>query len=76
VERAEKAVTAHESEKDPKIRMQTKEKTFEINRQFEINDLLLTVRKGDKVIFTVLREGQEKQVEITFNKDDYFVKYA
>lgn len=60
--------------KDPSDR--TKEKTFDINRQFEINDLLLTVRKGDKVTFTVLREGKEKQVEITFDKDEYFVKYA
>ncbi len=60
--------------KDPDDR--TKTKTFAIRRQFEVNDLLLTVRKGDKVVFTVLREGQERDVEITFDNDGYFVKYA
>ncbi len=60
--------------KDPLDR--TKTKTVEINRQFEINDLLWTVRKGDTVTFTVLRDGVEKSVDITFNKDAYFVKYA
>jgi len=60
--------------KDPENRTQTK--TFEINRQFEINDLLLTVRKGDKVVFTVLRDGVSTDVEIVFDKDEYFVKYA
>ena len=60
--------------KDPTDR--TKTKTFAISRQFEVNDLLLSVRKGDKVVFTVLREGKEENVEITFDKDGYFVKYA
>ena len=60
--------------KDPDDR--TKTKTFAIERQFEVNDLLLTVRKGDKVVFTVLREGKEENLEITFDNDGYFVKYA
>ena len=60
--------------KDPTDRTQMK--TFEVNRQFEINDLLLTVRKGDKVVFTVLRDGVSTEVEIVLHKDEYFVKYA
>ena len=60
--------------KDPNDR--SKSKTFAIRRQFEINDLLLTVRKGDTVTFKVLREGQEKTVNVAFDKDGFFVKYA
>lgn len=46
-----------------------------ITRSFQINDLLLTVRKGDTVSVKVVREGVEMQVEIVFNKDSYFVQY-
>ena len=60
--------------KDPEDR--TKTKAFIINRQFEINDLLLSVRKGDVVTFTILREDKEIDVEIPFDKDEYFIKYA
>ena len=60
--------------KDPDDR--TKTKTFEITRQYEVNDLLLTVRKGDTVTFTVLREGVKTDVDILFNQNGYFVKYA
>ena len=52
-------------------------KTTLISRSFMINDLLLTVRKGDKITLKVFREqsGEEMDVEITFDKDDYFVVY-
>lgn len=60
--------------KDPLDR--TKMKTVEVTRQFEINDLLWSVRKGDTVTFTILRDGAEKNVDITFNQNSYFVKYA
>ncbi len=45
--------------------------TFERRYQFE--DRLLTVRKGDTVVFKVLRENVETEVEILFDKDEYFV---
>ncbi len=51
-------------------------KTVEATRRFYINDMLLTVRKGDKIVLKVLREGQEKTVEITFDKDEYFTTFA
>ena len=51
-------------------------KTVEATRRFYINDILLTVRKGDKVTLSVLREGQKKTVEITFDKDEYFTTFA
>ena len=60
--------------KDPDDR--TKTKTFTMTRQYEILDLLFTVRKGDSVVFNVLREGVSKDVTIVFNNDAYFVKYA
>lgn len=56
--------------------------TTELNRRYLLNDLLLTVRKGDSMQVTVLRDSQsdnvkeEVTVTITFDKNDYFVKYA
>ena len=52
-------------------------KTTEITRNYILNDLLLTVRKGDTITLKVFREqsGEETNVAITFDKDDYFVLY-
>ena len=47
-----------------------------LQRRYQLNDLLLTVRKGDTVSVKVLRDGEEKTVDIVFDKDEYFVKYA
>lgn len=51
--------------------------TKDITRSFYLNDLLLTVRKGDTITLKVFREldGQEHDVTITFDKDEYFTKY-
>ena len=52
-------------------------KTTAITRSYILNDLLLTVRKGDTITLKVFREqsGEETEVSITFDKDDYFVLY-
>ena len=52
-------------------------KTTAITRDYLLNDLLLTVRKGDTITFKVFREqsGKETDVTITFDKDNYFVLY-
>lgn len=52
-------------------------KTTEITRSYMINDLLLTVRKWDTITLKVFRaqSGEETDVTITFDKDDYFVLY-
>lgn len=47
-----------------------------LTRRHQLNDLLLTVKKGDTVVFDVVRDGSDKSVSITFDKDAYFVKYA
>ncbi len=44
-----------------------------LKRSYQLVDLCLTVRKGDKVILGVKGKND---VEITFDKDAYFVKYA
>ena len=49
---------------------------FEITRQYHISDLLLTVRKGDKVTLGMIRDGSEITVEIVYDKDAYFTTYA
>lgn len=46
-----------------------------LNRRYQLNDLLLTVRKGDTVILTVLRDGIEVDVKIVYDKDAYFTQY-
>lgn len=45
-------------------------------RSFQLNDLLLTVRKGDVIVLHVIRDGSAKDITITFDKDAYFTKSA
>ena len=49
-------------------------KTTLLTRRFLLNDLLLTVRKGDTVEFGIVREGKEMRVTIAFN-ENHFVEY-
>ncbi len=53
-------------------------KTTAITKSYLLNDLLLTVRKGDTITLNVFREqsGENATVQITFDKDNYFTKYA
>ena len=49
---------------------------FVFTRRHHLTDLLLSVRRGDKVVFTILNaSGETEKVEITFNKDSYFKEY-
>lgn len=46
------------------------------NRQYQLNDLLLTVRKGDTVVLGIRNsEGVSENVTIVFNQDTHFVSY-
>jgi serine protease Do len=48
-----------------------------LTRQYQLNDVLMQVRKGDVVTLGVEREMVgETEVEITYNKETYFVAYA
>jgi S1-C subfamily serine protease len=48
----------------------------QFNRQYQLNDMLLTVRKGDTVVLKIrTSEGVEKNVTIVFNADTHFVTY-
>jgi S1-C subfamily serine protease len=49
--------------------------TVTFTRRYQLNDLLLTVRKGDMVILTVLRDGIEVDVKIVYDQDAYFTEY-
>jgi serine protease Do len=52
---------------------------IELTRQYKLHDALLTVRKGDKVTFGMIRRDNnvgEIEVEILFDKDEYFTVYA
>ena len=46
-----------------------------LSRRFQLNDLLLKVRKGDTVVLGVIRDGSEVNVTIVYDKDSYFVEY-
>lgn len=50
-------------------------KAYELYREFDVEDILLTVRKGDTVVVNVLRDGKEERVTIRFDKDEYFTQY-
>ena len=54
---------------------ETSGKEIVLTRRFQISDLLLTVRKGDTVVLTMLRDGTETKVTIVYNKDSYFKEY-
>ena len=47
-----------------------------LTRRYQVNELLLTVRKGDTVKFGILRDGYEVTVDITFDRDSYFTIYS
>ena len=48
---------------------------IELKRQYQLNDLLLTVRKGDTVNLKIKRDGSETIVSVKFDKDSYFAVY-
>ena len=50
--------------------------TVTLNRKYHLNDLLLTVRKGDTLTLGIIRDGKEQTVAITYNNDAYFTTYA
>ena len=54
--------------------------TTDITRNYQITDLMLKVRKNDTITITVSRENGDSvsdvDLEITFDKDDYFITYA
>ncbi len=46
-------------------------------RQYQLSDMLLTVRKGDRVTLKIRnQDGVETSVVIDFDKDEYFTTYA
>lgn len=48
-----------------------------LTRQYQVNDLLLTVRLGDSVTFEVRNaSGDKETVQILFDKQSYFTTYA
>ena len=49
--------------------------TIELRRRYQLNDLMLKIRKGDSVAFGIVREGKEMTVTIAFDTDDCFVVY-
>ncbi len=49
---------------------------IELTRRHQVNDTLLSVKKGDRVYFKMHdSNGTEKIVEIHFDRDSYFTKY-
>ncbi len=51
--------------------------TQTFTRQYQLTELLLSVRKGDSVTFTVRNSsGDEERVVITFDKDEYFRRFV
>lgn len=46
--------------------------TKQITRRYQMIDRMLNVRKGDTVLVTVERDGAEKVLSFTFDKDKYF----
>lgn len=49
--------------------------TTTLDRRYQLNDLLLTVRFGDTVILTVVREGVETTETIVYDNENYFTIY-
>lgn len=50
--------------------------TVQFTRQYQLTDLMLTIRKGDTVVFGIRNsDGAQKQVTVKFDKDSYFTSY-
>ncbi|MBQ7924391.1 MAG: serine protease [Clostridia bacterium] len=49
---------------------------FTFDRKYQFEDRMLNIRKGDTVVFKVLRENVETEVSVAFDKDEYFIQYA
>lgn len=49
---------------------------FDITRDYYLRELMLSVRKGDKLIITVERGGSEGTVELEFDNEAYFKHVA
>ena len=47
----------------------------DFTRQYQLNDMLLTVKKGDTVVIGFERGGVEQTTTIVYNKDAYFTVY-
>ncbi len=50
--------------------------SIEISRRHQVLDLLLLARLGDTVAVTVMRDGEQVQVEFTLDKEAYFKIYS
>lgn len=50
--------------------------TLTYTQLYMFQEQLLDVRKGDTITYTVLRKGVETEVQVTFDKDEYFTIYA
>ena len=46
--------------------------TYSLTRLFHLGDILLKVKQGDTLVISVLRDGVQKDVSITFNLSSYF----
>ena len=46
--------------------------TYSLTRLFHLGDVLLKVKQGDTLVISVLRDGVQKDVSITFNLSSYF----
>ncbi len=46
-----------------------------LTRRYQLNDLLLKVRKGDSLVLNVIRDGSETAVTIVYDQDAYFTDY-
>ena len=47
----------------------------DFTRQYQLNDMLLTVKKGDTVVIGFERGGAPMEATIVYNKDAYFTVY-
>ncbi len=46
-----------------------------LTRRYYLNDLMLKVRLGNEVVFSIVRDGVEMDVTIAFDNENYFIKY-
>lgn len=51
-------------------------KTVEFEQRYLFQEQLLDVRKGDTITYKVKRESSTIDVQLTFDKDEYFVTFA
>lgn len=72
LKKGDRLVSAEIFGSDGKVKVEK----FNITRDFYLREAMFSVRKGDKIVLTIERNGETQETELNFNSDKYFSHVA